>query len=199
MAGGDNKDEDHHYHPKDAIKGAIQDSMVTGIAGVFFSAAQNTLTKKNVGVWGVFTRTGSTIAVMTVMGAGFGFTKNAAANLREKDDYLNHAIGGFVGGAVLGLRHRTTPAVLGFGLLTSVVLGAFEFTGGRLNGLKKDPDLDEFERKEHLRKNRRIPIDETIAQIGEGRGIYPPGYDERRKERIKANYGIDVPAKSTHS
>ena len=23
-------------------------------------------------------------------------------------------------------------------------------------------------------------------------GIYPPGYGERRRERIKANYGIDV-------
>jgi hypothetical protein len=30
-------------------------------------------------------------------------------------------------------------------------------------------------------------------------GIYAPGYDERRKERIKEKYGIDVPAKSTHS
>lgn len=25
-------------------------------------------------------------------------------------------------------------------------------------------------------------------------GIYGPGYDERRRERIKARYGIDVPA-----
>jgi hypothetical protein len=26
-------------------------------------------------------------------------------------------------------------------------------------------------------------------------GIYGPGYDERRRERIKEKYGIDVPAK----
>lgn len=27
-------------------------------------------------------------------------------------------------------------------------------------------------------------------------GIYGPGYEERRRERIKEKYGIDVPAKS---
>lgn len=27
-------------------------------------------------------------------------------------------------------------------------------------------------------------------------GIYGPGYEERRRERIKERYGIDVPAKS---
>lgn len=34
----------------------------------------------------------------------FQFTSIAAANLREKDDFINDAIGGFLGGAVLGLR-----------------------------------------------------------------------------------------------
>lgn len=73
--------------------------------------------------------------------------------------------------------------------------------------------MDEFERKQYLRKNRRRPIDQTISEIGEGRGtancsrkpiqmltfysgIYGPGYDERRRQRIKENYGIEVPAKS---
>lgn len=27
-------------------------------------------------------------------------------------------------------------------------------------------------------------------------GIYAPGYDERRRERLKEKYGLDVPAKS---
>lgn len=64
----------------------------------------------------------------------------------------------------------TTPAVLGFGALCAVVLGAYDYTGGRLTGYQKDPAVDEFERKELLRKNRRRPIEETIAEIGEGRG-----------------------------
>lgn len=111
----------------------------------------------------------------------------------------------------------TTPSVMGFGAATAIVMGAFDYTGGSLKGFKKDKEMDEFERKQFLRKNRRIPIEETISQLGEGRGmqyitkilslkltskppgIYAPGYDERRKQRIKENYGIDVPAKSTHS
>lgn len=105
------------------------------------------------------------------------------------------------------------PAVLGMGALTAVVLGAYDYTGGALTGYKKNPEMDEFERKELLRKNRRRPIEETLSELGEGRGmckfdqkmtlanlldlgIYGPGYDERRRERIKEKYGIDVPAKS---
>jgi len=38
------------------------------------------------------------------MGGVYEFSKNAAANLREKDDTYNYAIGGFLSGAVLGLR-----------------------------------------------------------------------------------------------
>lgn len=64
----------------------------------------------------------------------------------------------------------TTPAVLGYGALAAVVLGAYDYTGGRLTGYRKDPAVDEFARKEYLRKNRRRPIEETIAEVGEGRG-----------------------------
>jgi hypothetical protein len=66
-----------------------------------------------------------------------------------------------------------------------------------LSGYTKDPEQDEFERKEYLRKNRRRPIEETIAEVGEGRGVYAPGYAERRAARIKENYGIDVPVSSS--
>lgn len=67
----------------------------------------------------------------------------------------------------------TTPAILGFGALTAVVMSAYDYTGGSLSGYKKDKDLDEFERKEALRKNRRRPIQETISELGEGRGTSP--------------------------
>lgn len=66
----------------------------------------------------------------------------------------------------------TVPAVLGFGALTAVVLGAYDYTGGALTGFKKDPEMDEFERKQILRKtNRRRPIEQTISELGEGRGM----------------------------
>lgn len=50
-------------------------------------------------------------------------------------------------------------------------MGAYDYTGGSLRGYKKDPEVDEFARKEALRKNRRRPIEETIGEVGEGRGM----------------------------
>jgi hypothetical protein len=61
------------------------------------------------------------------------------------------------------------PLILGYGAFTSVLLTAFEYTGGRLSGWDRDPEVDEYERKVALRKNRRRPIEETIAEVGEGR------------------------------
>lgn len=37
-------------------------------------------------------------------GGTYGFAKAAAANLREKDDSWNPAIGGFLSGGIFGLR-----------------------------------------------------------------------------------------------
>jgi hypothetical protein len=39
-----------------------------------------------------------------------------------------------------------------------------------MQGYGKDPKVDEFARKEELRKNKRRPVQETIAELGEGRG-----------------------------
>jgi len=187
---------DAAYHPHDAIKATINGAMITGAAGGLVSAIQNTLTRRNVTAWGVFSRSGSTIAVFTAMGATYEFSRFASANLREKDDSLNTVLGGFLAGGVLGLRYGSMPAVLGYGALAAVVLGTFDYTGGKLTGYSKDKNVDEFDRKEFLRKNRRRPIEQTIEELGEGRGIYGPGYEERRRERLKAAYGIDVPVKS---
>ena len=90
-----------------------------------------------------------------------------------------------------------TPAsILGYGALTAVVLGVCDYTGGGLkgHGFNKNEGDDEFERREHLRTNRRKPIGQVFEDIGEGRGIYAPGYAERRAERIKEKYGIEVPS-----
>lgn len=50
-------------------------------------------------------------------------------------------------------------------------MGAYDYGGGALTGYKKDPEVDEFDRKDFLRKNRRRPLEETISEIGEGRGM----------------------------
>jgi len=49
-------------------------------------------------------------------------------------------------------------------------MSAFSYTGGSFFGFRKDPTIDEYDRKEGLRQNRRRPIDETISELGEGRG-----------------------------
>ncbi|MCJ1224148.1 hypothetical protein MMC12_000792 [Toensbergia leucococca] len=189
--------EDAVYHPKDIVSSSVRSTMIIGGAGALVSSIQNTLTRQNVTAWGVFTRSGSTIGVFAAMGGTYQFARVASANLREKDDSWNPTIGGFVAGSVLGLRIRTFPAVLGYGAGLAVLLGTYDYTGGKLTGYERDSTVDEYERKEQLRKNWRRPIQETLEEVGEGRGVYGPGYDDRRRERIKQNYGIDVPTTST--
>ncbi|RQM07560.1 hypothetical protein DH86_00002036 [Scytalidium sp. 3C] len=81
----------------------------------------------------------------------------------EKDDSLNTTLGGFLAGSVLGLRFGTTPAVLGMGALTAVVLGTYDYAGGKLTGYKGKFEDDEFEKREAARLNRRRPIQEVHA------------------------------------
>lgn len=40
------------------------------------------------------------------MGGVYEFSKQASANLRQKDDAYNTAIGGFLAGAVMALRSK---------------------------------------------------------------------------------------------
>ncbi|KAI4189054.1 MAG: hypothetical protein L6R41_001721 [Letrouitia leprolyta] len=159
------------YHPKDAISASVRSTLVSGGAGLFLSAVQNNLTRQNVTGWGVFTRTGSTIAMFAAIGGTFEFVRVAAANLREKEDAYNPAIGGFFAGGIVGLRIRSLPAVLGFGALLAIIQGTHEYTGGRLSGFERDTSVDQYERKEQLRRNRRRPIEETLQELGEGREI----------------------------
>ncbi|KAF2481961.1 mitochondrial import inner membrane translocase subunit Tim17 family protein [Neohortaea acidophila] len=184
--------QDVTYHPKDAVGSAVKATGITGGAGLFISAIQNTLSKQNVGAFGVFTRTGGTIAVFAAMGGAYEFTKCASANLREKDDTLNPTIGGFVAGSMLGLRFRSLPAVLGYGAMLATTLGVFNYTGGKLTAPYEEEAIDRVGEKERMRKARRRPVEETVHELGEGRGVYAPGYAQRRADRIREAYGIDV-------
>ncbi|KAJ5295892.1 hypothetical protein PENANT_c001G04630 [Penicillium antarcticum] len=185
--------EDHSYHPQDAMSVAMKATMLTGTVGLFGSAIQNTLSRQNHGPLGVFIRSGGTIGAFAAVGGTYAFVKTASANLREKEDHYNTALGGFFSGAILGLRLRTFPALLGYGVAVSTVMTAFEYTGGSLFGYNKDTSVDEFDRRQQLRKAFQTPGEQTVAELGEGRGIYGPGYEERRAERIKEAYGVEVP------
>ncbi|KAL4797231.1 hypothetical protein BDV19DRAFT_359182 [Aspergillus venezuelensis] len=183
----------HDYHPQDTIARTFKTTGLTGFVGLFASAVQNTLAKQNLGAWGVVTRSGGTIGIFASMGATYEFVKTSSANLRETHDHWNVALGGLFSGAILGLKARTFPSMLGHGAALAIFMGAFEYTGGSLYGPKRDPHVDEFERREKLRTQWRTPGEQTLAELGEGRGIYGPGYKERRAERIKEAYGIEVP------
>jgi hypothetical protein len=47
---------------------------------------------------------------------------------------------------------------------------AFEYTGGSLFGYQKDTSVDEFDRRTALRKAFQTPGEQTISELGEGRG-----------------------------
>ncbi|TID14435.1 Threonine-tRNA ligase [Venturia nashicola] len=184
--------QEHAFHPKDAIAYTMKATFQVGGAGALVAAIQNTLTRQNVGAMGFFTRFGGTTATFAAMGASYAFASTVSANLRQKNDSWNVAVGGFLAGSMVGLTRRTMPAVLGYGSGLAITAFAFDYTRTSLSGQKNDPTVDEFERKMMMRKNRQRPIEETIAELGEGRGIYGPGYEERRRQRIKENYGIEI-------
>jgi hypothetical protein len=142
------------------------------------------------------------------VGVAYQFTLDATANLRQKDDCYGEALAGFAGGAALGVARRSIPFMLGAGVAFGTAMSAFRYTNGLTGYRISDNDDDDVERKEAMRKMRRRPLLETVEQLGEGRGmyfrvphpaplltcsgIYAPGYEERRRERLLARYGIDV-------
>ncbi|KAK0721535.1 Tim17/Tim22/Tim23/Pmp24 family-domain-containing protein [Apiosordaria backusii] len=184
--------DDDKYKPQDAVSTALTMGALFGSGGLFLAAVKTSLEKKHVGPWAVFTKHGNIAATFAAVGTVYEFSRVASANLREKNDHYNNAIAGALGGAVLGLRAGRIPAILGYGALMSVTSAVFEYTGGRIQGTGRDPNVDEYERKEMLRKRYRRPVEETIAEIGEGRSIRLPGYEERRRKRLKEAYGFEV-------
>ncbi|SPO05206.1 related to NADH-ubiquinone oxidoreductase 21.3 kDa subunit [Cephalotrichum gorgonifer] len=179
------------YQAKDALKEGLKCGALGAGSGLFFAAMRTSLSHKNLGLLGVF-KFGQTIGITTLALGALGFTHAAAANIREKDDAWNAAIAGGVGGSIAGLVSHQMPKVVGAGAGLAIVLGVFEYTGGRFDGYLNRREEDAFDRRQRMLTQRRRPLEETIADVGEGRGICPPGYEERRRERIKEKYGWDI-------
>lgn len=51
------------------------------------------------------------------MGGTYEFVKTSSANLREKEDHWNVALGGFFSGAILGLRGMLLAVMEGSSLM----------------------------------------------------------------------------------
>ncbi|CUS07111.1 unnamed protein product [Tuber aestivum] len=180
------------FHRQDAISLAVKGTLYGSGAGAFISAMQNTLTKSPVGAASFITRTGGVIGLGAAIGGSYMFFRTASANLRGVDDSINPAIGGAVAGALLGIRVRTMSGVVGCGVGLGVVMGIFEYTGGALGRrLRGGGVRDEVGRKEGVRARTRRDVGETIEVLGEGRGIYGAGWEERRRARLTQKYGVN--------
>lgn len=63
---------------------------------------------------------------------------------------------------------RRIPVVVGLGSGIGAFQGMFYYLGGRYDTFRHE--RDEFARKETIRRTTRLPIEQTISEIGEGRG-----------------------------
>ncbi|KAF9701639.1 hypothetical protein EKO04_000734 [Ascochyta lentis] len=187
-------DQQPTYHPRDALSNTGSSMLQTTAIGAVIAGVQNTLRKQNVGAMGVLTKSGGTIALFAAAGGAYQFTLDATANLQQKDDCWNEAYAGFAAGATTGIYKRSLPFMLGAGAAFSVAMTAFRYTSGMRGTASGELDDEEVERREAMKKMRRRPLSETLEQLGEGRGIYGPGYEERRRQRLMDKYGIDVKA-----
>ncbi|KYK54782.1 Mitochondrial import inner membrane translocase subunit Tim17 family protein [Drechmeria coniospora] len=184
------KAEDKPYVAHDVLDETAKTALVGLGSGFFLAAIRNAMSKRNVGAMSVFTRGGPIIGICAAGPGAYAFFSRTMMNLREKDDAWAAAFGGFMCGAVLGLPTRRLPVLVGLGALVGSVQGTLHFFGGRIDSFKHEDD--EFARKETLRRTTRLPVEQTVAEIGEGRGIRPPGYEERRRERMQEKYGFEI-------
>lgn len=171
------------------------------------AAFQNATSVKNVGAWGVFTRSGHIVTTLgksqTLSPLGPPFvhpltwlppqlprgvstalpetllptcdrrttttTRPSAVAWLAPWSAWPVSLSGILHGlqGLIILAEKSMPRVFGFGAGMAVLLSAANYTGG-LKG-NKDKEADEFARKEAMRMNRRRPIEETLAEVGEGR------------------------------
>lgn len=60
------------------------------------------------------------------------------------------------------------PIVMALGGFVGGVQGMFKLLGGRLDSFKEEDDT--FAHKETVRRTTRVPVAQTVSEIGEGRG-----------------------------
>jgi len=94
--------EPENYLERPTINNGMTAAATSAFAGTLVSAVQNSIQSHKQGAMGIFTRTGSTIALFTAMGGVFSFTDSFVANTRRQNDALNGAAGGCAAGLVAG-------------------------------------------------------------------------------------------------
>lgn len=54
--------------------------------------------------------------------------------------------------------------------MLATTLGGFNYTGGKLTSPYEEEAIDRVGEKERMREARRRPVEETVHELGEGRG-----------------------------
>lgn len=178
------------YVPRDVFDDATKSAIVGGLTGLFAAGVRNALSRENVGVSGMVTRQAPLIGILTVAPTVYSFVNGATQNLLGRNDAWGAVLGGFSAGCILGMPFRRFPTMMAVGAAMGISQGAFVVLGGRLESFKEEND--EFERKEILRRTTRVPIEDTIKDLGEQSRIRAPGFEERRRESLREKYGIEV-------
>lgn len=134
------------FSERSPLNDGVTSAVVSAGAGLLVSAVQNSLQTHNKGALGVFTRTGSTIAVFSAMGGIFSYTDSFVANTRGKTDAVNGAAGGCAAGLVLGAVSRSVPMMAGGCAGLAALIGTFDAAGRSLQGTQSRPSgLDQHE------------------------------------------------------
>ncbi|BFZ60761.1 hypothetical protein YB2330_001813 [Saitoella coloradoensis] len=159
------------FQKKDTLMEALKGGATMGVMGLAVSAMKNHLQTHNHGGMGVFTRTGSLIGWGAAIGTSFTFFSSASANLRETEDAYNAFIGGFMAGAVAGLKKGKITSVVGMGALIGSTFAVVDWCGGSYGSIYKE--MTEEEKEEFKNKwftvKRRYYRAEAEEVFGKGR------------------------------
>ncbi|WFD34662.1 hypothetical protein MCUN1_001503 [Malassezia cuniculi] len=120
------------FREREALTEALSAGAVSAVAGLFVSAVQNSLQRHQSGALGIFSRTGSTIALFTLVGASFAFTDAYVSNFRRKSDGISGAAGGCASGLVAGAAVRSIPVMAGSCAGLATLIGTFQEAGSSL-------------------------------------------------------------------
>ncbi|WFD16238.1 hypothetical protein MARU1_002274 [Malassezia arunalokei] len=125
-------DVPQEFQARQPVSEAFNAASASAVAGLVVSAAQNCLQKHKAGAMGVFSRTGGTIAIFTLIGGLFAYSDASLANFRHKEDGWNGAAGGCAAGLVMGAASRSMPLMAGSCAGLGALVGSFQAAGGTM-------------------------------------------------------------------
>ncbi|TPX34564.1 hypothetical protein SmJEL517_g02816 [Synchytrium microbalum] len=88
-----------------------------------------------------------------------------SAQVREKDDYINTGVGGFVAGALIGIRAQSLRSVCFYAPMVAAGLAAIDFTGRNMREQESKPYEDKIKRAPFLQWPKRDPFAERWKEI----------------------------------